>query len=114
PGRAGLRGRDSAVTPGAQRLTAPGADCIFRPGNLMSLSPGRQQEVVRANLATGTALICHRTLPYGSSPEVGEAVCRSFYDAFGDDVNVIRVMHRLGALHGDTGPHPGFTEIPAP
>jgi hypothetical protein len=31
-------------------------------------------------------------------------VCRGYYDAYGDDVNAIRVMHRLG----------GFHEIPAP
>lgn len=102
------------MTSDPQLLAEQCSDCIFRPGNLMHLGPGRMQEVVRANLENGTALICHQTLAYGSHPEVGEAVCRGFYDAYGDEVNAIRVMHRLGAVRGDTGPHAGFAEVPAP
>lgn len=78
--------------------------CVLRPGNLMNLAPDRLADLIQTNLDAGAALICHQTLSYGDHPEVGEAVCRGFYDAYGDEVNAIRVMHRLG----------GFQEIPAP
>lgn len=87
-----------------QLLAERCSSCVFRPGNLMKLAPGRLSDLIQHNLDAGAALICHQTLSYGDHPEVGEAVCRGFYDAYGDDVNAIRVMHRLG----------GFQEIPAP
>jgi hypothetical protein len=65
----------------------------------MHLRPGRLAHLIQQNLNAGAALICHQTLSYGAHPEVGEAVCRGFYDAYGDDVNAIRVMHRLGGFH---------------
>jgi hypothetical protein len=70
----------------------------------MHLRPGRLTHLIQQNLNAGAALICHQTLSSGAHPEVGEAVCRGFYDAYGDDVNAIRVMHGLG----------GFQVIPAP
>lgn len=74
-----------------QLLAERCSSCVFRLGNLMHLAPGRR-----------AALICHQTLSYGDHPEIGEAVCRGYYDAYdayGDDVNAIRVMHRLGGFH---------------
>lgn len=54
------------------------ATCVFRPGNLMRLAPGRLAEIVRANVEADSALACHETT-YGQAPR--EAVCRGFYDA---------------------------------
>lgn len=87
-----------------QLLAERCSSCVFRPGDLMHLGAERFRTIIRQNLDAGAAPICHQTLSYGDHPEVGEAVCRGFYDAYGDQVNAIRVVHRLG----------GFTEIPAP
>lgn len=75
------------------------SSCVFHSGNRMHLRPGRLAALIQHNLTVGAALICHQTLSYGDHPEVGEAVCRGYYDAYGDDVNAIRVMHRLGGFH---------------
>jgi hypothetical protein len=73
--------------------------CIFRPGNLMHLHPGRLKEVVDKNVARGTLLICHTTT-YGQAAE--EVVCRGFYDKYGPQQSVYQVIQRLG----------GFREVP--
>lgn len=69
--------------------------CVFRPGNKMKLAPGRLKDIVKSNLETGTLLICHKTT-YGQHTE--EVVCRGFYDRYGPQTNVYRVMHRLGGF----------------
>jgi len=48
--------------------------CIFRPGNLMDLNPGRVQGMIRDSVRKQSAIICHQTL------DGDEAVCRGFYD----------------------------------
>lgn len=78
--------------------------CVFRPGNPMHLRPGRLRDLVAENHRRGTALICHETLSFGDHPEVGEALCRGFYDRYGPEINYIRVIERLG----------GFAEVSIP
>lgn len=78
--------------------------CVFHPGNRMHLGPGRLTKIIRGNLDAGAALICHKTLSYGEHPEAGQAVCRGFYDAYGEQVAAIQVVNRLG----------GFREIEPP
>lgn len=80
------------------------SSCIFRPGNHMSLRPGRIKDMVDSSIAGGGSITCHQTLCYGEFPDYGEAMCRGFYDAVGEGTNVIWVMHRLG----------GFDEVPPP
>lgn len=63
--------------------------CIFRAGNLMDLSPGRVQEMVRESLERDSAIICHATL---SGHE--QAVCRGFFDAY--DTTPMKIARRLG------------------
>lgn len=77
------------------------SSCVFHPGNRMRLKEGRLAEVLRHNLRAGTALICHTTT-YGQQAE--EVVCRGYYDAYGESVNVIRVMNRLGGFD-EVDPH---------
>jgi len=50
--------------------------CIFRPGNLMHLKPGRVREMVDGATKEDSAIICHSTL------EGDNAVCRGFYDRY--------------------------------
>lgn len=50
--------------------------CIFRPGNLMRLRPGRVRQMVDQARADDSAIICHNTLGDDN------AVCRGFYDRY--------------------------------
>lgn len=78
--------------------------CIGRPGNLMSLRPGRVGQMVSGSLSGGGFITCHQTLSYGDHPEIGNAVCRWFYDNFGARSNLLRIFTRQG----------GFTEVSPP
>lgn len=51
--------------------------CVFRPGNLMGLVPGRLAGMVAEAKRGDSAITCHSTL-YGQSEQ--EAVCRGFFD----------------------------------
>lgn len=72
--------------------------CVFRPGNLMSLAPGRVKDLVESNLEAASALVCHKTLPYGDHPEVGEALCRGFYDGPWRDSTPRRLAEAMGIV----------------
>jgi hypothetical protein len=52
--------------------------CIFRPGNLMDLEPGRVEWLVKGATEAESCIPCHKTT-YGEDPR-GEAVCRGFYE----------------------------------
>jgi hypothetical protein len=55
--------------------------CIFRPGNLMHLSPGRLREMVTEARRRSGYIICHSTLPNyrdGAEP----AICRGFANRY--------------------------------
>ncbi|MGW5220940.1 hypothetical protein ACWEQA_24035 [Nocardia sp. NPDC004085] len=49
--------------------------CIFRPGNLMMLQPGRRSQMVRDALRNEGHIPCHSTLDQKRS-----AICRGFAD----------------------------------
>lgn len=105
PGRCdecGHYGDDCECPPVDGPLTADGlrvcahecATCVFRPGNLMQLHPGRLAGMVRDSLAGDSCIPCHKTL------EGERAVCRGFYDRhkqasmmlrFGEIVGVVEV-----------------------
>ena len=59
--------------------------CIFRPGNLMHLDPGRREEMVRAALGRGSWIVCHATLPAAGIPIGEQAICRGFWDVHARD-----------------------------
>lgn len=69
--------------------------CVFRPGNLMHLSEGRLADLAKSNLDAESALVCHKTLPYGDHPEMGEALCRGFVDAYGGQVTALRLAQAM-------------------
>lgn len=66
------------------------ASCIFRPGNLMRLEPGRLAEIVSEARAADSAIICHETAG------ADEAVCRGFADRW--QTTPLQVADRLGFL----------------
>lgn len=80
--------------------------CLF--GLTPAVEPERVREVIRANLANGTLLMCHATL-HGQAE--AEAMCRGFWDAHRDRTNTVRVMDRVAALSGGD---PWWEEVPPP
>lgn len=52
--------------------------CIFRPGNLMQLQPGRVASMVEQATEAQSCIPCHKTT-HGQDKR-GEAVCRGFYE----------------------------------
>lgn len=50
--------------------------CIFRPGNLMNLEPGRVEHMTEHAIRVDGCIPCHKTTYQGG----GEAVCRGFYE----------------------------------
>lgn len=66
------------------------ATCVFRPGNLMELRPGRLKELVDVAVRDESAIICHETL------EVDRAVCRGFFDRH--KTQPLQVAERFGLL----------------
>lgn len=86
-------------------LSAQCYSCIGRPGNKMDLRAGRVRQMIQDTLQGGGVIPCHQTLSYGDHPEAGgPAVCRWFYDAYGDRSNLVRIYDRLG----------GWTEVEPP
>lgn len=73
--------------------------CVFHPGNLMHLKSGRLKDMVEGALAEGTYIVCHSTLPGALNAEGTQAaVCRGFYEKFGDQSTELRVYTRLGGF----------------
>ena len=62
--------------------------CIFRPGNLMCLAPGRVEEMVSQASRSESTIVCHATL--GGE----EACCRGFFDRH--KTATLQIAERLG------------------
>jgi hypothetical protein len=82
---------------GVRLLARQCSTCVFRPGNLMHLKPGRLKALVEENRRRDSYLVCHQTLRDGEHPKAGEALCRGFYD-LPDPTTFIQIMSRLGAF----------------
>lgn len=78
--------------------------CVFRPGNLMFLMPGRLRGMVRDALANDSFIPCHKTL------DGQQAVCRGFYDRHARDT----LGCRLGAIVGIVESNPDTVAVPLP
>ena len=66
------------------------ATCIFRPGNLMRLEPGRVTDMVRQSKENDSAIVCHDTSGKYN------AVCRGFLDKH--FCGPVELADRLGIL----------------
>lgn len=86
-------------------LAAQCKTCIFRPGNLMRLEPGRVRGMVRDAIRDQAAITCHDTL---HRSDVRPAVCRGFHDRY--STQPLQVAERLGLLVEDPVPV-SFTEV---
>jgi hypothetical protein len=86
--------RAAAFHDGAVHLCARMCStCIFLPGNLMDLEPGRVKQMVADSLRKDSAIICHATL--GTDHP---AVCRGFFDRHSRDVFPLRLAVMLERL----------------
>lgn len=73
--------------------------CVFRPGNLMRLRPGRLRGMVDEALAEDTAITCHETLyPEAYDGDGHQAVCRGFFDRHARDTMPLRAALMLDRL----------------
>lgn len=86
-------------------LAAMCGTCVFRPGNLMHLRPGRLADLVRTTLARDSFIVCHSTLPGLAPAGYAPAICRGFADRY--STNALRVMGRLRAFVEVTPPEAG-------
>ena len=64
--------------------------CIFRPGNLMQLMPGRVEDMIAEAIKGESAIICHSTL------DGDNVVCRGFFDKH--KTPLLQIAERLGFL----------------
>jgi len=69
--------------------------CIFRPGNLMTLEPGRVKNMVDGSIKGGGVIACHKTI-HGQREQ--EAVCRGFFDAYKDQVPGLRLAEHMNII----------------
>ena len=60
--------------------------CIFRPGNLMDLRPGRVKGMVAEALGEDSYITCHSTL----SRDVAAAICHGFWRSYALDSRFTR------------------------
>lgn len=87
---------------GKTRLLARECDtCIFKPGNLMHLDPGRLKQLVAEARGDAGYIVCHSTLPYAGSL-IPPAICRGFAGRY--STWQLQVIERLW----------GFVEVDAP
>lgn len=67
--------------------------CIYRPGNLMELRPGRKEGMEREAVANQGVITCHKTLGTKAN-----AVCRGFFDTQKHEVGLLSAAERMGVL----------------
>ena len=65
--------------------------CIFRPGNLMHLQPGRQRDMLDKVRTIEGCIPCHETLD-----DDVQAVCRGQFDAL--KTQPLQIAERLGFI----------------
>jgi hypothetical protein len=75
--------------------------CIFKPGNLMSLQPGRVRDMIEACRRDEGTIPCHKTLD-----EEAQAVCRGFYEAAISWHSLLQMAERLGVIEEVILPSP--------
>jgi len=76
--------------------------CIYRPGNLMKLDPGRKDQM-QADAIRGEGVIpCHQTIAAYTGERGEESVCRGFFDVAKHE-GLLAVAERLGIVK--------FTEV---
>ena len=69
--------------------------CVFRPGNLMRLQPGRLRGMIDEARRNESAIVCHKTI-HGQREQ--QAICRGYYDRHAADVLTLRLAIAVGIV----------------
>lgn len=77
------------------------ATCIFRPGDLMHLQPGRVKEMVTSAIRNESVIPCHSTI---YDPAVKPAICRGYWDAYRNEVVALRLAQVMDIVVEDPAP----------
>lgn len=72
--------------------------CIFRPGNLMNLDPGRVKSMVDGATANESVIPCHHTLPYHADQREQQAVCHGYWKARNQSVVALRLAQAMDMI----------------
>lgn len=72
--------------------------CIFKPGNLMDLDPGRVKDMRGGALANDSVIPCHHTLPFHTDDRDQQAACRGYYDSVIGVHPVLECAQRLDII----------------
>lgn len=84
--------------------------CVFRPGNIMHLSPGRLKSMADHVQETGVPFSCHQTLAYSEERYrdhyQGNALCAGAVENYGDKSVVMRMAHACDVIE-EVEPYPG-------
>jgi hypothetical protein len=67
--------------------------CIFRPGDVMRLAPGRVEEMVRSVRMSGSYIPCHETM-HMRRRGLTKPACRGLYDLHPDQA-VFQLADRI-------------------
>ena len=86
---------------GVHVLSDKCSTCIFRPGNLMDLQPGRVKGMVDAAIADDSCIPCHKTI-YDENIE--PSICRGFWDSYRHRSWPLRLAESLGRIIFDKPP----------
>lgn len=78
---------------GMRVLTEQCETCIFRPGNLMHLNPGRLAGMVADVKTKGGYVTCHETL---NRPLRQRAICRGSFDRI--KTQIIQMAERMNFI----------------
>ena len=85
------RGVNVADHTGVRVMAERCPTCIFWPGNLMHLQPGRVREMLAEARAADSCIVCHSTMDAEH-----QAVCRGQYDVL--QTQPLQVAERLGYI----------------
>jgi hypothetical protein len=72
--------------------------CVFRPGNLMRLEPGRLRGMIEEARAGESGIVCHKTI-HGQREQ--QAICRGYFDRHGRDVVTLRLALAMNIIDYD-------------
>lgn len=72
--------------------------CVMRAGDLMYLGPEHLTAFIRGALEKESYIVCHQTLTYGDYPDFGPAICRGFFEAFGNRSSALITLQSFNRL----------------
>lgn len=76
--------------------------CVFHPGNLMHLRPGRMKELTDHVQQTGVPFVCHQTLPFSTADHVeyydGAALCAGSVEAYGAESQLMQMAEQMDVV----------------